>query len=106
MGIKKLKQMSKEEFLQLNGATEELYVALQNSKKGYITIQHSKTGEVHHGWTEAFGEGLGVRMDNPERWYITSTIKYINWEKGYFDTQNSRYKFKFEENYGEENENE
>ena len=104
MGIGRFKKMSKEEFLQQNGATEELYEALQNSKEGYITIKHSATGEVHHGWTEAFGEGLSVRMDNPSRWYRTSPIKYINWKKEYFDTQNSRYEFKFEENYGKENE--
>ena len=103
MGIRKFKNMSKEEFLQQNGATEELYEALQNSKEGYITIEHSETGKIHHGWTHAFGEGISVRMDNATRWYITSPIKYINWEKEYFDTQNSRYKFKFEESNGEEN---
>lgn len=97
MGIKRLKKMSKEEFMQQKGATEEIYEALKNSKEGYITVRHSVTNEEHHGYTQAFGEGISVRMDNIDRWYYTSIIKYINWKEGYFDTLNSRYYFTFKE---------
>ena len=103
MGIKKLKQMSKEEFLQQNGATEELYDILQNSKEGYIEIWKEDGSVEKHGYTQAFGEGISVRMDNVKEWYITSVIKYINWDKGYFDTLNSRYYFKFKEDDFKEN---
>lgn len=103
MGIKKLKQMSKEEFMQQNGATEELYDILQNSKEGYIEIWKEDGSVVKHGYTQAFGEGISVRMDNIKEWYITSVIKYINWDKGYFDTLNSRYYFKFKEDDFKEN---
>lgn len=104
MGIKKFKQMSKEEFMQQNGATEELYKALQNSKEGYITIWKKDKSVMEHGYTQAFGEGIGVRMDNTSSWYKTSVIKYINWDQEYFDTLNSRYYFKFKE-YGDDKEN-
>lgn len=103
MGIKKFKQMSKEEFMQQNGATEEIYEALHNSKEGYIEIWKEDESVREHGYTHAFGEGLSVRMDNISRWYITSVIKYINWDKGYFDTLNSRYYFKFKEDDFEKN---
>jgi hypothetical protein len=95
MGIKRFKQMSKEEFMQQNGATEELYSALQNSQEGYIRIWKEDKSVEEHGYTEAFGEGISVRLDNMQRWYITSIIQKINWEEKYFDTLNSRYYFEF-----------
>ena len=49
------------------------------------------------GLFSSFGEGISVRMDNIDRWYYTSIIKYINWKEGYFDTLNSRYYFTFKE---------
>lgn len=93
----KFKNLSKEEFMQLPGATEDLYTAVQNSKSGYIEITHATQKHFHTGYTETFGEGISCYMTSPRGWYITSIIKYINWEEGYFDTLNSRYYFTFKE---------
>ena len=38
MTIKELKQLSKEKFLKHPDATESMYLALQNSKEGWIEI--------------------------------------------------------------------
>lgn len=106
MQIKELKKLSKEEFLKLEGATEELYNALQSSKEGNIKIwkEDDPSFTPQFGFTYAFGEGISVNMSNFKYWYRTSVIQNINWEEGYFDTLNSRYNFTFEE-YDAEREN-
>lgn len=96
-----LKKLSKEEFMKLPGATEDLYVAVQNSKSGYIEVTHAGQKHFHKGYTEAFGEGISCYMCTPNEWYTTSVIKKINWGEGYFDTLNSRYYFKFKEDKDE-----
>ena len=92
-----IKNLSKEEFLKLPEATQELYEALQNSKSGYIKIKHAITGDIHYGYTDTFGEGISCFLSNMHNWYTTSIIKHINWEEKYFDTLNSRYYFEFTE---------
>lgn len=76
---------------------EDLYDNITNSKCGLIKIEHSKTGEIHSGFTAAFGENIGCYISNEDSWYITSIIKHIDWDKGEFNTLNSVYKFEFEE---------
>ena len=98
-----LKKLSKEEFMKLPGATEELYVAVQNAKSGYIEVTHATQKHFHKGYTEAFGEGISCYMCTPHEWYTTSVIKNINWGEEYFDTLNSRYYFKFKEDDFKEN---
>ena len=95
ISIRELKQFPKEEFLKLTSCNEDLYNALQNSKEGFITVTRESDGRVEQGHTWAFGEGISCRMDNTSTWWCTSVIKKINWEEGYFDTLNSRYRFKF-----------
>lgn len=98
MSISELKALSKEEFLKLPEATEELYIALQNSKEGFIKVVRERDQMPQKGYTLAFGEGLSCKMSMPSYWWMTSVIQKINWEEGYFDTLNSRYKFEFTEN--------
>ena len=105
--INKLKKLSKEEFLKLPGASEELYNNLHKSKSGFININRI-TGDSYSikGYTEAFGEGIALFVENPSRWWQTSNITHINWEEGWFDTLNSRYNFTFKERYNEKYDNE
>lgn len=97
-----LKKLSKEEFLKLQGATEELYNNLHKSKSGFIKI-HRITRDPYSisGHTEAFGEEVALHVSNNSEWWTTSNITYINWEEGWFDTLNSRYNFTFEEDKNE-----
>lgn len=104
MSIRELKLMPKEEFLKLPEATEELYNALQNSKEGFIYVVRERDQSPHKGHTYAFGEGVSCRMDMIDHWWCTSVIQKINWEEGYFDTLNSRYKFDFIEDKKNEKE--
>lgn len=97
MTIQELKKLSKEEFLKLEGATEELYQSLQNAKSGYIEIRKENSGAGDRGYTQAFGEGISLRIDNLSTWYMTSIIQKIDWENNYFTTLNSKYYFKFTE---------
>ena len=101
--MNRLKQLSKEEFLQLHGATEELYESIQKSKSGFIRIKRT-TGDPYSigGYTELFAEGLSLFVSNNSEWLNIPNVTYINWDKGWFDTLNSRYNFIFEE---EKNEN-
>lgn len=99
MTIKELKQLSKEKFLKHPDATESMYLALQNSKEGWIEIWKEDKSVWEHGHTDAFGEGISCYMCTISRWYQTSTIRHINWEEEYFDTLNSRYYFKFKESH-------
>lgn len=97
MTIKKLKSLTKEEFLKFPDATEWLYKCLQESKSGYIHIWKEDHSIDKKGHTEAFGEGISVQLDNMTEWYRTSVIQKINWDEKYFDTMNSRYYFDFTE---------
>ena len=101
MTIKKLKSLTKEEFLKYPDATESIYTALQNAKEGWIEIWKEDKSVWAQGHTEAFGEGISCYMCTMDRWYTTSVIRHINWEEGYFDTLNSRYYFNFKESNNE-----
>ena len=105
ISIRELKQMPKEEFLKLDGLTEQIYEDLHKAKEGFITVTRERDGVHQKGYTYAFGEGISCRIDNLSTWWITSVVQKINWEEGYFDTLNSRYHFKFiEDKKKEENE--
>ena len=97
MTIKKLKSLTKEEFLKYPDATESIYIAMQNSKEGWIEIWKEDKSVHEKGYTDAFGEGISCYLYTTDRWYTTSVIRHINWEEGYCDTMNSRYYFKFKE---------
>lgn len=97
MTVRELKEMPKEKFLSLNGTSEELYNALQKSKEGWIKISRVGDGKGESGYTYAFGEGLSCRIDNVDRWYITSIIQSINWEDHTFKTLNSVYNFEYKD---------
>lgn len=97
MRIDLLKKMSKEEFLSLEGATEELYNNLHNAKDGWISISRIGDGAGESGYTSTFGEGLSCRIDNIDRWYVTSVIQSIDWENHTFKTLNSVYNFEYKD---------
>ena len=101
MSISELKTLSKEEFLKLPEATEELYNALHNAKEGFIHVRRERDGLIYKGHTWAFGEGISCRMDMIDHWWCTSVVQKINWKEGYFDTLNSRYYFDFIEDKNE-----
>ena len=92
--MNRLKQLSKEEFLQLQGATEELYESVQKGKSGFIRINRT-TGDPYSigGYTKLFAEGLSLHVSNDSEWWSTSNVTYINLDEGWFDTLNSRYNF-------------
>ena len=77
----------------------DTYRNIINSKEGDIRIEKVSPvlGPEEWGYTPAFGEGLSCHMDNPHRWYHTSVIQKIDWEKHEFTTLNSVYKFTFKE---------
>lgn len=66
-------------------------------KCGYITVTHKDTRKVHNGLTVAFIEGLSCYMSNKDKWFNTSVVKKIDWDKKEFETQNSIYEFEFKE---------
>lgn len=104
ISVRELKQMPKEVFLALPEATEQLYNDLHNAKEGFIYVERERDGLKRKGHTWAFGEGVSCRMDTIDYWWCTSVVQKINWKEGYFDTLNSRYKFKFiEDEKNEEN---
>lgn len=106
MSIRELKQMPKEEFLKLNGLTEQIYEDLHKAKEGFIHVRRERDGLTYKGHTWAFGEGVSCRMDMIDHWWCTSVVQKINWEEGYFDTLNSRYYFEFTEDKKENEEKE
>ena len=79
--------------------TEEQYLAIKNSKSGWIIIQRLEPtrGRKHDGFTAFFGEGLSCYLSNPSEWYYTSIVTHIDWENNVFKTLNSLYSFKFTE---------
>lgn len=96
MTIDEIRALSKEEFEEFTHSPD-LYEPVRNSKSGWITIKHSKYLEEHSGYTDAFGEGLSLRISNRYEWYVTSVIQKINWEEAYFTTMKSKYFFEFTE---------
>lgn len=97
-----LRVKPEKEFVKTLGP-EELYDSFQKSKVGYIKVSKIsdnpgiKQGSEYEGVTGAFGEGFAVWMSNPSHWFHTSTIKSIDWNNHTFETENSTYKFEFEE---------
>ena len=97
---KKLSKLTKEEFMKLEGATDELYDIIHNAKRGTIYIRriepNDKEGNI--GYTDFLAVGVACRVENSERWYSTSTVQSIDWDKNEFKTLNSTYKFTFLDN--------
>ena len=76
---------------------EDIAHAIEKSKCGFISVTHKAYGDKHHGITCAFGEGIGCYMSTEDRWFTTSVIQNIDWNKKEFTTLNSVYEFEFEE---------
>lgn len=97
-------ELSKDEFVADFGDEHlDIYLALKNSKMGWIEVEkisknggYYETGAQHMGFTLAFAEGIGCYMTHGDRWFTTSIILKIDWDKGEFTTLNSVYKFRFE----------
>ena len=77
--------------------------SLLNTKSGYIVIQKLSdnpgfvnAGEKIVGYTENFGEGVALFIEDYSRWFHTSVITKINEDT--FETLNSTYSYKFNEN--------
>ena len=102
--IKQIKALSKEEFMKIDGASEELYDNLQKSKSGFIRVEKiSKnkgaiaTGDVYEGHTDTFGEGVSLTIGDRFCTFRSSVIVKINKTKNTFKTLNSTYKYQFKE---------
>ena len=96
----KIKNSSLEELVRGLGSEEEakrMYNALRKSREGYMRIQKISPSldRPEEGWTYVFTEGLGLFLDTEDRWYHTSVVLSVDFEKGKFTTQNSIYRFKF-----------
>ena len=96
----KIKNSSLEELVRGLGSEEEakrMYNALRKSREGYMRIQKISPSldRPEEGWTYVFTEELGLFLDTEDRWYHTSVVLSIDFEKGEFTTQNSIYRFKF-----------
>ena len=81
----------------------ELEQSFLNTKSGYIVIQKISNnpgfineGEKIVGYTENFGEGIALFIEDYSRWFHTSVITKINEDT--FETLNSTYSYKFNEN--------
>lgn len=94
-GIKEIKQLPKEEFMQLKGATEQLYEQIHNAKAGWISVVRQRDGLHKKGYTELFGEGISCVIINQNEWWRTSNIQSIDWNNHTFTTLNSVYTFEF-----------
>lgn len=75
---------------------EDLAHAIKKSKCGFIYVTNKAYGKKHNGITCAFGEGIACYMSTEYRWFTTSMIQSIDWEKKEFTTLNSVYEFEFE----------
>ena len=74
-------------------------------KRGHCTL--TKVNGVHNerfnpgytasGYCPGIVVGLSCRVDNVHRWFMTSVVTSIDWEKEEFTTLNSIYKFHFDE---------
>lgn len=101
--ILKGRELSEADFI-LSGGTSETYRALQDSKIGFISITkvsdnpgYLDKSQSEYGVTSAFGESLSLYISGDDRWFRTSVIQKIDWDKGEFTTLNSTYSFKFNE---------
>lgn len=99
----KYRDMHLRDFVKVGG-NPELHKAIKDSKVGYIKITkissnegYLSEGESEEGITAAFGEGISLYIADVEKWYRTSVIQKIFWDRQEFTTMNSRYKFEFEE---------
>lgn len=54
-------------------------------------------GMQRTGYCPGIKVGYGCKVENNTRWFITSVVQDIDWEKGIFHTLNSTYKFEFHE---------
>lgn len=97
-----LRTKPKKEFIK-NVGPEDAYENVQKSKVGYIVVHKIsdnpgiKKNKIYEGITACFGEGLAMWLSNETSWFHTSVVKSINWENNTFETENSVYRFKFEE---------
>ena len=104
MTPKQIKELSKEDFMKLDGASEQLYNNLQKAKSGFIRVEKiSKnkgaiaTGDVYEGHTDTFGEGVSLIIGDRFYTFKSSVIVKINKTKSTFKTINSTYKYQFQE---------
>ena len=104
MTPKQIKELSKEDFMKLDGASEQLYNNLQKAKSGFIRVEKiSKnkgaiaTGDVYEGHTDTFGEGVSLIIGDRFYTFKSSVIVKINKTKSTFKTINSTYKYQFKE---------
>jgi hypothetical protein len=104
MTPKQIKELSKEDFMKLDGASEQLYNNLQKAKSGFIRVEKiSKnkgaiaTGDVYEGHTDTFGEGVSLIIGDRFYTFKSSVIVKINKTKNTFKTLNSTYKYQFQE---------
>ena len=104
MTPKQIKELSKEDFMKLDGASEQLYNNLQKAKSGFIRVEKiSKnkgaiaTGDVYEGHTDTFGEGVSLIIGDRFYTFKSSVIVKINKTKSTFKTLNSIYKYQFQE---------
>ena len=59
--------------------------------KGYAVNQNAVSEQKY----EDLKRALGLFLDTEDRWYHTSVVLSIDFEKGEFTTQNSIYRFEF-----------
>ena len=104
MTPKQIKELSKEDFMKLDGSSEQLYNNLQKAKSGFIRVEKiSKnkgaiaTGDVYEGHTDTFGEGVSLIIGDRFYTFKSSVIVKINKTKNTFKTINSTYKYQFQE---------
>lgn len=83
---------------------KEILENIKNSKVGFIEISKESPNpgyflqnEGISGVTAAFGEGIACWISGNKDLFYTSTIDKIDWDNGKFYTQNSVYKFTFNE---------
>lgn len=98
--LNEIRELNLQDFVARGYGTEEQYWLLKNSKPGFISIKkisdnpgYFANGDTFTGYTEAFGEGLQLRITNHDSWYKTSRIKSI--QDNTFNTQNSVYEYTF-----------
>lgn len=97
------RMLNRDELLSI-GIPDNKCDSILNSKQGWIQIKKKSSNPGYfikndgfEGETEFFGEGIRLRIHNSKGWFITSTIKSIDWELEEFTTENSVYKFYFVE---------
>lgn len=90
------------EFLKDKDNLSESEQQFLNTKAGYIVIQKIsdnpgfvRKDEKIVGYTENFGEGIALFIEDFDRWFHTSVITKINEDT--FETLNSVYSYKFNE---------